>query len=445
MPAATAHGDDTAGVDDEDALTSLSIAPGGTTATANVSVVNTTGAAAALYGFVDTNGNGTYQTSEAATVNVPNGATSATLSWTGLPPAVDGSQPVVRLRLTSATLTDNIVTLNFDDRSQGPAPDGEVEDSLATVAGVLPNDCSNPLIETFGAGAGRASLPAGQTTYLYAATGAVNDGSYALVPGVDTTYGSWWHTGADHTPGDTNGRAMLVNADFVAGKFFSKSFTGLQIGSKYDFSAWITNANSAGSAILPNVKFRVVDPVSGTVLATIDTGNLPNQASLIWTRYALSFTATQPTVRLELVNNAPGGGGNDLALDDVGIGPVCEYGDAPNSYGTLLASGGPVHAKGAPHLGATVDYEGDGIPSAAADGDDTTGTPDNKDGVNFNTALGYPNPTILSGSDPVTLLAPVNHLTVNASTTGFASAWVDWNGDGNSARMPASASPMPCR
>ena len=431
VPGATADGDDTAGVDDEDALTSLSIAPGATTATATVPVVNTTGAAATLYGFIDTNGNGTYQTSEAATVNVPNGATSGTLSWAGLPPAVDGSQPVVRLRLTSATLTDNTVTLNFDDRSQGPAPDGEVEDSLATVAAVLPNDCSNPLIETFGAGAGRASLPAGQTTYLYAATGAVNDGSYALVPGVDTTYGSWWHTGADHTPGDTNGRAMLVNADFVAGKFFSKSFTGLQVGSKYDFSAWITNANNAGSAILPNVKFQVIDPATGTVLATFDTGNLPNQASLVWTRYALSFTALQSTVRLELVNNAPGGGGNDLALDDVGIGPVCEYGDAPNSYGTLLASGGPVHAKGAPHLGAGVDYEGDGQPTAAADGDDTTGTPDDEDGVTFNPALGYPNPTIRTGTDPVTLAAPVNHVTVDASAAGFASAWVDWNQDGD--------------
>ena len=119
------------------------------------------------------------------------------------------------------------------------------------------------MIETFGAGAGRASLPAGQTTYTYAATGAVNDGSYALVPGIDTSYGGWWHTGPDHTLGDTNGRAMLVNADFAAGKFFSKSFTGLQVGSKYDFSAWITNANNAGSAILPNIKFRVVDPAHG--------------------------------------------------------------------------------------------------------------------------------------------------------------------------------------
>jgi hypothetical protein len=98
---------------------------------------------------------------------VPNGATSATLSWTGLTASVDGAQPVVRLRLTSATLTDNAGTANLDERSQGAAPDGEVEDSLATVATLLPNDCANAFVDTFGAGAGRAQLPAGQTTYNY--------------------------------------------------------------------------------------------------------------------------------------------------------------------------------------------------------------------------------------------------------------------------------------
>ena len=430
VPGAAANGDDAAGVDDEDGLTSITVTPGATTASATVAVANNTGSPATLHGWVDANGNGTFQAAEAATATVLAGATSATLSWTGLPAAVDGAQPVVRLRLTSATLTDATGTAALDERSQGAAPDGEVEDSLAVVAAVLPNDCANPLVETFGAGAGRAALPAGQTTYNYAATGAVNDGSYALVPGIDTTYGGWWHTGDDQTPGDTLGRAMLVNADFVAGKFFSKSFTGLQVGSNYDFSAWITNANNGGSPILPNIKFRVVDPASGAVLSTFDTGTLANQPSLIWTRYALSFTATQSTVRLELVNNANGGSGNDLALDDIGISPVCEYGDAPNSYGTLLASGGPVHAKGAPHLGAGVDYEGDGQPTAASDGDDVAGT-DDEDGVTFNPALGYPNPTVRTGTDPVTLAAPVNHVTVNASTAGFASAWVDWNQDGD--------------
>jgi len=416
-PTAAATGDDTAGTDDEDALTSLTIAPGATTATATVPVVNSTGSAATLYGWVDTNGNGTFQAAEAATVTVPNGATSATLSWTGLPAAVDGSQPVVRLRLTTAALTDNVGTASLDERSQGAAPDGEVEDSLAVVATVLPDDCANPLVETFGAGTGRASLPAGQTTYIYAATGAVQDGSYALVPGIDTSYGSWWHTGPDHTPGDTNGRAMLVNADFVAGKFFSKSFTGLQIGSSYDFSAWITNANNARSTILPDVKFRVVDPGTGTVLATLNTGSLPNRTSLVWTRYGLSFTATQSTVRLELVNNAPGGGGNDLALDDIAIAPTCEYGDAPDSYGTRLASNGPVHAKASGlQLGASIDYEGDGQPSPGADGDDIAG--DDEDGVGPM--------SVTTGSAPSTVVTVTNTTATPATLAG----WVDLDKSG---------------
>ena len=146
------------------------------------------------------------------------------------------------------------------------------------------------------------------------------------------------------------------------------------------------------------------------MLSTFDTGDLANQSSLIWTRYGLSFTASQSTVRLELVNNAPGGGGNDLALDDIGDLPVCEYGDAPNSYGTLIASGGPVHAQGAPHLGATVDFEGDGQPTTAANGDDLNRV-DDEDGVAFNPALGYPNPTIRTGTDPVTLPPVANTFT----------------------------------
>ncbi len=429
VPGAAANGDDSAGVDDEDVAT-MSVSPGATTASVTVPLVNSTGGSATLYGWVDTNGNGSFQASEAATVTVPDGATSASLNWTGLTPAVDGAQVAVRLRLTSGTLIDAAGTATLDERSQGAAPDGEVEDSLAAVAAVLPNDCANPLVDTFGAGIGRAALPAGQTTYTFAATGNVVDGSYALVPGIDTTYGGWWHTGPDHTPGDTSGRAMLVNAALAAGKFFSKTFTGLDVGSTYDFSAWITNANNAGSVILPNVKFQVIDPNTGAVLATVDTGNLPNQTSLIWTRYGLSFTATQTTVRLELVNNALGGGGNDLALDDVGIGQLCEYGDAPNSYGTLLASVGPVHGQGAPRLGVAVDYEGDGHPTAAADGDDANAT-DDEDGVSFNPTLGYPNPTIRTGTDPVTLLPVQNTVRVNASAAGFASVWVDWNEDGD--------------
>ena len=429
-PGAAADGDDATGVDDEDALNSLSLAPGGTTASATVPVVNTSGAAATLYGWIDANGNGSFQAGEAATVNVPNGATSATLSWTGLTAFVDAARPVVRLRLTSATLTDTAGTAALDERSQGAAPDGEVEDLLATVGAAPPTSCTDPFVENFGTGGNYGpQLAAGQTTYGYVSSGVVQDGNYAIMSQLPGAAGGWWLAGEDHTPGDTNGRMMLINAAFAAGSFFSKTFTGLSAGTQYDFSAWITNANN-GNPILPNVTFRVVDPVSGAVLGTVSTGDMPRTPTLTWNPFSLKFTATQPTVRLELVNNAPGGNGNDLAIDDIALAAVCEHGDAPDSYATLLASNGPVHGRGAPHLGGAVDYEGDGLPTVAADGDDLA-SGDDEDGVTFNPALSYPNPTIRTGTDPVTLLPVQNTVRVNASGAGFASVWVDWNEDGD--------------
>ena len=91
VPGAAANGDDSAGVDDED-VAAMAVEPGATTASTTVPLVNDTGAPATLYGWVDANGNGTFQAAEATTVSVPDGATSATLSWTGLTPAVDGAQ-----------------------------------------------------------------------------------------------------------------------------------------------------------------------------------------------------------------------------------------------------------------------------------------------------------------------------------------------------------------
>ena len=420
VPTVGATGDDAAGTDDEDALPNLSLASGATTASATVPLVNTTGAAATLYGWVDANSNGTFQASEAATASVPNGATSATLSWTGLTAAVDGAQPVVRLRLTSATLTDTPGTPALDERSQGTASDGEVEDSLASVATTLPSDCANPFVETFGAGAGRASAATGQTTYTYQAAGTiVAAGNYALVPGITpATEGALWHAGADHTPADTNGRLMLVKGS-TAGTYFSKTFTGLQTGSTYDFSAWLANANSIGSAVVPNVTFRIVNPATSAVLGSVSTGNISNKASLVWERYALSFTATQVTVRFEMVNNAAAGTGNDLAIDDVAITPVCEYGDAPDSYGTLRASGGPVHGRGAGlRLGGTIDYEGDGQPGAAANGDDTSGT-DDEDGVAA--------PITVTAGQTTTVQVSATNTTATAATLA---GWIDLNNNG---------------
>ncbi|MCA9194558.1 MAG: hypothetical protein KDB03_22460, partial [Planctomycetales bacterium] len=55
-----------------------------------------------------------------------------------------------------------------------------------------------------------------------------------------------------------------------------------------------------------------------------------------------------------------------------------DFGDAPNSYGTLLASNGARHTFGGPTLGLGVDVEPDGQPSPLADGDGA-----DEDGIQF--------------------------------------------------------------
>jgi hypothetical protein len=95
-----------------------------------------------------------------------------------------------------------------------------------------------------------------------------------------------------------------------------------------------------------------------------------------------------------------------------------DFGDAPDTYRTLLASFGPQHTilpviPGI-HLGASVDGEPNGQPSILADGDDLAGI-DDEDGVVFTSLLQIGQPATVD---------------VTASVNGFLDAWVDFGHDG---------------
>ncbi|HEX6430942.1 MAG TPA: gliding motility-associated C-terminal domain-containing protein, partial [Niastella sp.] len=88
-----------------------------------VALNNTTGNDAGLTGWFDFNRNAVFDNGESVTVTVPNNATSATLTWTGLPtwlPQGPAAGYGFRFRLT----TDQLTTPS----STGFANDGEVED-----------------------------------------------------------------------------------------------------------------------------------------------------------------------------------------------------------------------------------------------------------------------------------------------------------------------------
>ncbi len=128
---------------------------------------------------------------------------------------------------------------------------------------------------------------------------------------------------------------------------------------------------------------------------------------------------------------------NDGARCHLAPVPI-DFGDAPDTFGTSLGEDGARHsipgfdtdANSAPvMLGASIDIESDGQPTDAADGDDANGVAD-EDGVVFNSELGYEDPTLRTGLDPVSLQPIENTLEVEASADGYVSAWVDWNQDG---------------
>ncbi len=92
-----------------------------------------------------------------------------------------------------------------------------------------------------------------------------------------------------------------------------------------------------------------------------------------------------------------------------------DFGDAPDSYLTLLASNGPRHQIGSDYyLGSVApDSEGDGLISPL---DDNKAGLADEDGVGFVTALEAGEVAIVS---------------VQASRSGYLSAWIDWNQDGD--------------
>lgn len=174
--------------------------------------------------------------------------------------------------------------------------------------------------EDFGSGTTDGpELPAGTTTYNFT-TGTPNDGEYTISS--TTNYFDWLSL-QDHTPGDSNGKAFIVNASFTAGEFYQRQVTGLCENTTYEFSSWLINLQSAnsceGNSIPVNVRFQIWDETDTNMLAQGDTGSIPSTGTTEWEQYALVFKTEpgQTSVILKMRNNSNGGCGNDVAIDDI--------------------------------------------------------------------------------------------------------------------------------
>lgn len=160
--------------------------------------------------------------------------------------------------------------------------------------------------------------------YIYTTKPCPDDGFYTVVSASSNCFNSTWHNVSDRTGG---GAFMLINASFQPGDFFVQTVSDLCPNTTYEFAAWIMNVlNRPGrGGIMPNLTFKIETP-GGVVLKAFETGDINNTSSPQWKQYGFFFTtpANNAKIVLRITNNAPGGIGNDLALDDITFRPCGE-------------------------------------------------------------------------------------------------------------------------
>ena len=204
--------------------------------------------------------------------------------------------------------------------------------SFSTFAQLCQGSLGDPLINiTFGSGNNPGPpLAAAATGYQYVANDCPNDGFYTVRGNTTSCFpnagvGTWHSVSSDHT-GNSGGYFMLVNASIQPSAFYVDTVRGLCGNSTYEFAAWIMNvilpSSCNGNTNQPNLTFTI-ERTNGTVLQTYNSGNIPPTTSQQWKQYGFFFTtpAAGADIVLRIVNNAAGGCGNDLILDDITFRP----------------------------------------------------------------------------------------------------------------------------
>jgi gliding motility-associated-like protein len=186
----------------------------------------------------------------------------------------------------------------------------------------------DPIVNiTFGSGTNPgAPLQAATTSYQYLSNDCPGDGFYTVRSNTTNCFGSTWHSLSNDHTGDPNGYFMLINASFQPSAFYLDTVKGLCGGTTYEFAAWVMNVLKptacSPNAIQPNLTFTI-ERTDGAVLQTYNTNTINSQGSPLWQQFGFFFMTPANTtdIVLRIFNNAPGGCGNDLALDDITFRP----------------------------------------------------------------------------------------------------------------------------
>jgi hypothetical protein len=239
--------------------------------------------------------------------------------------------------LHTSTLTSIVVQVNINSICTTPGP--------ANLLGVETNG-------TFGSGTTQnrttSSPEVTGFTFVNLSANQPSDGFYSIVknnsptqytgatPAAgDRVFGLWDvigdHTGSTTGTGNppaangvSGGYMLAVNGSYAPSDVFSTTLTGLTPNTEYTVSFWVynlcslcgaspsSNAASGTPGVKPNIAFAI------GAIDVYNTGPVAYTGQWVqglFTFYRGAGTAFPVVIR----NNAPGGGGNDYAIDDITI------------------------------------------------------------------------------------------------------------------------------
>ncbi|WGH76588.1 gliding motility-associated C-terminal domain-containing protein [Tenacibaculum tangerinum] len=227
---------------------------------------------------------------------------------------------------------DPIASGNTDTDNDGVADICDLDDDNDGILDVNEQStCANPtidlvgLVDDFGTGTTRTETQYISSTYTFEPSGQVNDGEYIVInnTGFIGAWGTWQLPNIieDHTPGDTNGKMLLVNAAVAPGEFYRRNLTGFLPNSTMELRFWARDI-CPSCPTRPNITYSIRD-MSDNILATANTGDFTSSQ---WEEFVLTANSgANNQLQFVLINNQNNSSGNDLVIDDISFSnKVCD-------------------------------------------------------------------------------------------------------------------------
>ncbi|WP_316817344.1 gliding motility-associated C-terminal domain-containing protein [Pedobacter nyackensis] len=174
----------------------------------------------------------------------------------------------------------------------------------------------------FGNGIRQHGPPISETSFNFQSTGTPSDGWYTIAKSTVGMHPESWHQIGNHTTNDPDGYMMIVNASNAPSVFYEATISGLCANTTYEFAAWVINLMTH-TGNKPDLTFTI-STVQGVLLAApYNTGKIPEGSATDWLHPGFLFTTPSDVneIKISIRNNGEGGGGNDIAVDDITFSP----------------------------------------------------------------------------------------------------------------------------